>query len=70
VLVLIGLVLGAIGSALAARVLDGLLYGVQARDPLTFLVVALVMVVVGVIATWVPAVRASSIQPVEALRTE
>jgi putative ABC transport system permease protein len=69
-LVVAGLVLGAIGSVLASRVLDGLLYGVQSRDPLTFALVALVMVAVGVAATWIPAVRASSIQPVEALRSE
>jgi len=70
VLVVTGLVLGAIGSVLASRVLDGMLYGVQSRDPLTFALVAMVMVSVGIVATWVPAVRASSIQPVEALRSE
>jgi predicted permease len=69
-LVLTGLVLGAIGSVLASRVLEGLLYGVESGDPLTFATVALVMVAVGIAATWIPAVRASSIQPVEALRSE
>jgi ABC-type antimicrobial peptide transport system permease subunit len=55
---------------LASRVLDGLLYGVAANDPLTLGLVALLMGAVGVMAAWVPAVRASSVQPVEALRAE
>jgi ABC-type antimicrobial peptide transport system permease subunit len=69
-LVGIGLVLGAVGSVLASRVLDGLLFGVAPRDPVTLGAVALIMAAVGALATWVPAVRASSIQPVEALRSE
>jgi ABC-type lipoprotein release transport system permease subunit len=51
-------------------VLDGLLFGVAPRDPVTLGAVALIMAAVGALATWVPAVRASSIQPVEALRSE
>jgi predicted permease len=69
-LVAVGLVLGAVGSVLASRVLDGMLYGVAPRDPITLLAVSLVMVAVGLAATWIPAVRASSIHPVEALRSE
>jgi predicted permease len=69
-LVGIGLVLGAVGSVLASRVLDGLLFGVAPRDPVTLGAVALIMAAVGALATWVPAVRASSIQPVVALRSE
>lgn len=66
----VGLVLGAIGSLFAARVLEGLLYGVAPRDPVTLFVVAGFMAVVGVIAALVPAIRASSVQPVEALRAQ
>ena len=66
----IGLVLGAFGSFFAVRVLEGLLYGVAPRDPVTLLAVAAVMAVVGVFAALVPAIRASSVQPVEALRAE
>jgi ABC-type antimicrobial peptide transport system permease subunit len=69
-LLVIGLLLGAVGSLFASRVLDGLLFGVAPRDPVTFVVVALVIVGVGLAATLIPAVRASSIHPVEALRTE
>ena len=69
-LLLIGLVLGALGSVLASRVLEGLLYGVAPNDPVTLGVVALLMGAVGLTAAWVPAARASSVQPVEALRAE
>ncbi|HUF75594.1 MAG TPA: FtsX-like permease family protein, partial [Longimicrobiales bacterium] len=69
-LLVIGLVLGAVGAVLASRVVEGFLYGVAPNDPTTLLVVALVMALVGVLAAWVPAVRASNVQPVEALRSE
>jgi putative ABC transport system permease protein len=69
-LLVIGLVLGAVGAVLASRVVEGFLYGVAPNDPATLLVVALVMTLVGSLAAWVPAVRASSVQPVEALRSE
>jgi predicted permease len=69
-LLVIGLVLGAIGAVLASRVVEGLLYGVAANDPMTLLAVALLMALVGIVAAWVPAVRASNVQPVEALRSE
>ena len=69
-LLLIGLALGAVGAVLASRVVSGFLFNVAPNDPVTLLVVAMVMALVGVVAAWVPAVRASNVQPVEALRTE
>ena len=66
----IGLVIGAVGALAASRVLEGLLFGVAPRDPLTLVVVSLIMGAVGVTAALVPAVRASSVEPVEALRSE
>ena len=69
-LLLIGLVLGALGSVLASRLLESLLYGVAPNDPVTLGLVALLMGAVGLTAAWLPAVRASSVQPVEALRAE
>ncbi len=69
-LLAVGLALGAAGSVFASRVLDGLLYGVAPRDPVTFAIVALVIVSVGLLATLIPAVKASSVHPVEALRAE
>ena len=69
-LLLIGLVLGALGSVLASRLLESLLYGVAPNDPVTLGLVALLMGAVGLTAAWLPAVRASSVQPVEPLRAE
>jgi ABC-type antimicrobial peptide transport system permease subunit len=69
-LLLIGLVLGAVGSVFATKVVEGMLFGVAPNDPTTLGAVALLMVTVGVTAAWVPAMRASRVQPVEALRQE
>ena len=67
-LLVLGLVLGGIGAVLASRLVQGLLYGVAPYDPVTLLVVALVMAVVGVAACWLPANRAARIEPVVAIR--
>jgi len=69
-LVAVGLALGAAGAVLASRVLDGLLFDVALGDPMTIVGVALIMVGVGAAASWIPAVRASSVHPVEALRAD
>jgi len=66
----VGLVLGALGAVLASRVVESLLFGVAPNDPTTLLAVALLIGLVGITAAWVPAVRASNVQPVEALRSE
>jgi putative ABC transport system permease protein len=49
-------------------VLSGLLFGVTARDPLTFVVVPGALLVVALAACWIPARRAMLVQPVIALR--
>ncbi len=55
----------------AARLIRGVLYGAGAAfDPLTYVVVPLVLAVVAALATWVPARRAASIDPVLAIRAE
>ena len=64
---------GAIGLLLSfglSRLLSGLLFGVEAFDPFTFFVVPTVLVAAAVLAAYVPARRASRIDPVVALRTE
>jgi ABC-type antimicrobial peptide transport system permease subunit len=66
----IGLVLGLIGSLAATRLLEGLLYGVAPRDPLTFAAVISVMGVVGLAACVVPAMRASRVDPLVAIRKD
>jgi predicted permease len=69
-LLVIGLALGAVGAFFASRVVEGLLFGVAPNDPTTLILVGLLMALVGITAAWVPAVRASNVQPVEALRSE
>jgi len=51
-------------------VLAGLLFGVTARDPLTFVVVASALLLVSLVACWIPARRAMRVDPVLALRGE
>ncbi len=67
-LVLIGLALGAAGALVLTRVLQGLLFAVSATDPVTFVAVALLLVLVALAACWIPARRATRIDPLAALR--
>ena len=65
-----GLGLGLAGAWVMGRVLEGLLYGVTARDPLTLGVTIVSLSVVAVLACWLPARRASAIDPMRSLRAE
>jgi predicted permease len=67
-LLVIGLVLGVVGSVFATRLMRGLLFGVAPNDPTTLALVAALMALVGVAACWVPALRAASIEPAVAIR--
>ena len=64
----IGLVLGVAGAFFAVRAMRGLLFGVEPHDPLTFGGVALLMGAIGVLACWIPAIRAARIDPVITMR--
>jgi predicted permease len=64
----IGLVLGVVGALFAAGVIRGLLFGVPPRDPITFAGVALLMGAIGILACWIPAVRAARIDPAITMR--
>jgi len=66
----IGLLLGLIGAYFVGRGMQGTLYGVGKVDFSVFGLVALVLLLAGVIACLVPAFRAASVQPMQALRTE
>jgi putative ABC transport system permease protein len=69
-LALIGVVLGAAAALAITRVMSSLLYGVESHDPLTFVVGPIVLGVVSVLASWLPARRAAAMDPVRALRLE
>jgi ABC-type antimicrobial peptide transport system permease subunit len=65
-----GVVAGTVGALALTRVLTTQLYGVQPADPLTFVIVALVLGGAALLAGYVPARRAASVDPVVALREE
>jgi putative ABC transport system permease protein len=65
-----GIVLGLIGAAALTRVMASLLFGVSAIDPATFIVVPLVLGTIAILASCLPALRATRVDPVVALRDE
>ena len=69
-LLLAGLVLGVLGSIVATRLIQGLLYGVAPHDPVTLVATALLITAVGVAASWIPALRAARIDPGVAIRAQ
>jgi ABC-type antimicrobial peptide transport system permease subunit len=69
-LALIGVALGLLGSFALTRVLQKLLYEVKPSDPLTFVAVTALLALVVLLASYLPARRASQIDPMEALRYE
>ncbi len=65
-----GIVAGLAGAWLTTRLLSGVLYGVGRLDPVTFAAGAALLLAVALAATWIPARRAASVDPIEALRAE
>ncbi len=68
--VVIGALAGLLAASLATRLLAGMLYGVQPLDPLSFIGGAVIFMTVAGLASLVPARRAASVNPVDALRAE
>jgi predicted permease len=65
----IGVVIGIVAAYVLSQYMSNFLFGVQARDPLVFLGVPLLLAAIALVAVWVPAARASRIDPLSALRT-
>ena len=68
ILVGVGVLIGAGTSVWASRLVAALLYGVAPRDPVTLIGATLMLAIVGALAGWLPAWRASRIDPAEVLR--
>jgi putative ABC transport system permease protein len=68
--ILLGVGIGFAAALALGRVVSSLIYGVRATDPLTFAMVALLLVAVGLLATAVPAYRATRVEPIRILRDE
>src|SRR5438874_3754807 len=69
-IVVAGLIVGLAGAAGVTRVLQTLLFGVTPTDPIAFTIVTLLLMAVGLMAAWLPARRATRIDPCAALRAE
>jgi predicted permease len=67
---LIGIVLGLAVAAFVTRAMQSIVFGISTRDPITFGLVVVALIVVCAIATYLPARRAAAVDPLEALRQE
>jgi putative ABC transport system permease protein len=67
-LALIGVAVGVLGSFAVTRAISGLLYHVSATDPITFIVISLLLTCVALVASFIPARRATKVDPMVAVR--
>jgi len=69
-LLVVGIAIGLLGSFIASRFLSSLLFGIRPTDPITFVSTPLLLAVVALVACYIPARRATTVDPVTALRSE
>ncbi len=69
-LALLGVGVGLVAALLLTRVMRSMLFGVGVRDPVTFVVMPVLLLGVAALASWLPARRATRVDPIEALRAE
>ncbi|HEV2669043.1 MAG TPA: FtsX-like permease family protein, partial [Blastocatellia bacterium] len=69
-LTLAGVALGSMSAFAMTRWMESLLFGVRATDPLTFSIIPLMLTAVSMLACWIPARRATKVDPMIALRCE
>jgi len=69
-LTLLGMLIGLAASFGLTRLIASFLFGVKTWDPTAFIVVPLVLAAVAMVAVWLPATRASRVEPMRALRIE
>jgi ABC-type lipoprotein release transport system permease subunit len=69
-LALVGVIIGVATAYALSRYMRSLLFGVEVRDPLVFAGVPLLLAVVALAAVWIPAARASKVDPLGALRSQ
>jgi ABC-type antimicrobial peptide transport system permease subunit len=67
--VVVGMVCGVAAAFGLTRLLSSILFGVQPRDPLVFLVAPTALVGIALVAVWLPAIRATRIDPIQSLRS-